>query len=137
MAKATSSGWDEAYRQLERLGKKTPATMQKMLAEGAKVYKDATLYAIADEGLIDSGTLYGSVKVDRIKAERDGFSTDVYPMGNRLDEKHPSGERNETIAFVLEYDEARGGWMDKAAADAEEPAIEAMMKVLEAETDGD
>lgn len=134
MAKIQAFGFDEVYRSLQKQKKKTPELMKKMVEAGADPYKQATEYHIAQADLIESGAMYASIKKGTPRFKNDGVEIEVYPQGIRGAETPSPGERNETVAFV-QQNKFGETFMEKAAADAQEKAVDAMMNVLERESE--
>jgi len=142
MARINSMGMDEILDSLHAQARASPKIMKHMLEAAGDVYVEETKLQIHMYGIIDKGTTLNSIKRGRSKKKGDGVRLEVWPSGTRVDENHPKGERNETIAFVTEYGVSDGEkeiiaprpFMATAAINAAQPALVAMEAVLERES---
>lgn len=101
MARISGEMWDELAGQLLKADKKVPGLISQATEDVAKIYEEETKKEIRRIPLYDSGALALSIKRGPIMAIARGRRVEVWPQGNRRDKKHPKGERNETIGFVL------------------------------------
>lgn len=132
----TGGGWMDLGNDFDRIAMRAPDTLKKMIEAGAQVYEEQTRRQCARYQIHDTGALEESIKRGPIQRRGDGYRVEVWPQGRRTDERHPNGERNETIAFVIEYGKrsmTARPFMAAAAAAAEPAAAEAMQRILEAE----
>lgn len=101
MATLKGNAWDDLAKQLKDAEKKIPGIMDKAIKRAAQCYVQETKKVMARMDVHDSGELERAVKPGVMRRLPDGRSIEVWPQGNRYDKKHPRGERNETIAFVI------------------------------------
>lgn len=128
MARMNWSGLDGVMRELTQMEKTAGPLTEKMLDAGAEVIAQSWKDAISSAGLIDSGAMQKSVKA---KKKSDG-SREIYPQGT-----DSRGVRNAEKAFIQHYGSSRikaTGFVDRAEAEAEGPAVEAMQRIWDEAT---
>lgn len=137
MARINSMGLDELLDDIVREHKAMPETMQKMLEAAGDEYVKATKHQLLVFKVFDMGTTHAAIKRGIVGKRGDGYRLEVWPSGTRRDKNHPDGERIETVAFVANYGTKRiraRPWATASAAEAEEPAAQAMLDVWERES---
>lgn len=128
MARMNWSGLDGVMRKLTQMEKTAGPLTEKMLDAGAEVIAQSWKDAISSAGLIDSGAMQKSVKA---KKKSDG-SREIYPQGT-----DSRVVRNAEKAFIQHYGSSRikaTGFVDRAEAEAEGPAVEAMQRIWDEAT---
>lgn len=132
--KENGGRWRDLYGDCMQITDRTPSTLREMIEAGANVYAEETRSACDRYGIDDTGALKRSIKHGKIMRHGDGYRVEVWPQGTRTDKKHPNGERNETIGFIIEYGKAdvpARPFMAAAAMAAEYKAADAMRRILE------
>lgn len=132
MARINSYGIDELLKEIEREEKLLPKVEDEMLKAGADVLVEAMREQIKAMDIWDIGATWWSIKRSSVKYAKGGRAIEVWPAGRRKDDKHPSGERIETVAFVTEYGTSKipaRPFMSTAVRMAGDKVAEAMMKV--------
>lgn len=132
MARINSYGLDDLYKTIEREAKVTPAMQDAMLKAGAAVLVDAMRDQIKRFDIWDLGATWWSIKSSMVKNRLGQRYIEVWPAGRRKDDKHPSGERIETVAFIAEYGTSKippRPFMSTAIRQSEERVAEEMMRV--------
>lgn len=122
--------WDALAKEFKMAEARLPGILKKALLAAAKVYEEATRDEISAKDVWRSGALWWSIKTGHVTHTADGLLCEVWPQGTRTDRKHPHGERNETIGFVLEYTDDAPAYMAPAAVKAEPKAYETMENIL-------
>ena len=100
MPRINEFAFEGLLKEFNLLDQKTKGTAQRMLREGASIL--IAEQRIQTEKLFQkytTGQTWSAIKQGPIKED----SVEVWPHGRRRDWKHPHGERNETIGFVLQY----------------------------------
>lgn len=138
MARINALGMNDILNDIEKDIKRTPEISKKMLEAGADVLVSEIKHQIKAYNIWELGTTHDSIKKRSVKYRgNDELYIEVWPAGTRRDQKHPKGERVETVAFIAEYGTssiAPRPFMSTAIAVGEEKVVERMTQVWEAET---
>lgn len=126
MARMDWSGLDDVFRELRHIEQTAGPLTEKMLDAGAEVIVKSWKDAIQAAGLVDTGAMLNAVRPSR---KSKGAMREIYPQG-----KDSRGIRNAEKAFVNHYGSKSRkipatGFVDKAEANAEGPAVEVMQKI--------
>lgn len=137
MAQFEISGLDDLILSLEELAQLPDEVAAEMLTAEGEVIKAAQQQSLQSAGLVDTGQLQASIKLDKkLRKKGDERSMLVYPQGTRRDAKHKHGERNATIGFVHEFGAPKRGippsqWMRTANESAADAAVDAAGQVYD------
>lgn len=100
MARISGKAWDILYEELKVSEKKVPGIMDRAIKAAADVYVEEQKKAMRRMAVYRTGELSRATRHGPIIRLAGGRIVQVWPQGKRYDNKHPSGERNETIAYV-------------------------------------
>lgn len=104
MARINSYGMDALLKQLNAEGEAlSTETGKAMLEAGADVLIDEMRRQIKAMDIWEYGATWWSIKHSAVQNRLGERYIEVWPAGRRKDDKHPSGERVETVAFIAEY----------------------------------
>jgi hypothetical protein len=132
MSRLESSGFDQIYNELRRLGDGAAPVVEEMLNAGAEVVRQYWKETAEKHHYRASGEMIKSIDVanrDTMNmASPDAAFREIYPQG-----KDPeTGVRNAEKAYILHYGTSRiqaSYWVDEAEAAAQEPLNAAMRAV--------
>lgn len=133
MAKFEVSGMDETLRAMAKANIMDDETLDEMVQAGGSVVQREIRSGIA-ASRFRLDRLAGKVAMSRRKRDKNGNSYTTITLRG----KNARGERNATVAFVLnygrgaEYGRIEGDYFwTRAAQNAQEPATEAVRKIAE------
>lgn len=132
LARVNAFGIDDLINTMRKEGTIKESTKIDMLVAGADVLIDEMRNQIKAMDIWDLGATWWSIKHSNVKNRQGEYYIEVWPAGKRRDDRHPSGERIETVAFIAEYGTAKipaRPFMSTAVRVAEERVADAMMKV--------
>lgn len=134
MARVNAFGFDDLLDTMRKEAKITEEVKNDMLIAGANVLVDEMRNQIHAMDIWDIGATWWSIKHSLVKNRLGMHYIEVWPAGKRKDDRHPNGERIETVAFIAEYGTSKippRPFMSTAVKVAEDRVAEAMMKVWE------
>lgn len=100
MPRINEFAFEGLLKEFNLMDERTKGKAQRMLQEGADLLiTEQRLQADRMFHRYLTGQTWGAIKRGPIRTD----SVEVWPHGRRRDLKHPHGERNETIGFVLQY----------------------------------
>ena len=130
MARMSTQGLDDVFRELGRLGQQARPLAEKMLQAGAMEVAKGWRQAIDEVGLVKTGEMRASVAPSKqIKTEGDALYVEIYPQG-----KDSRGVRNAEKAFINHYGSQRvkaTRFVDKAEEYGESMAVPVMAEIWE------
>lgn len=119
---------------LDKLAALPDSVVSEMLTAGGEVIAEAHRAKLEQYGAVDTGQLRDSVKVQRPNVR--AGTVEIKPTGSR--KRGNTTTRNEEIGYIVEH--GKKGmpgrpWMREGNADAEDKAVDAAGKVLDAYLD--
>lgn len=134
MARINALGLDKLMDDIAKEAAKTPKIAEAMVDAGGEVLVDEVKRQIKAMRIWDTGATWYSIKKRPVKYKSGESAIEVWPAGRRKDDRHPSGERVETVAFIAEYGTSKvpaRPFMSTAVKNAERQVVETMMRVWE------
>lgn len=132
MPRMEIDGLDDLIRDLQAAAEIPDSVMSDMLKSEADIIVDAQKGKINSLGLVDSGQLLESIRIDgSMKKDASGRYVDVYPQGTRK-----NGVRNAEVGFIHEYGApgrhiSAKNWMKQANEGAADEANDAAAEVYD------
>lgn len=137
MARINALGLDKLMDDIAKEASQLPEIAEEMLEAGGEVLVDEVKKQIKDMNIWDTGATWYSIKKRPVKYKSGETAIEVWPAGRRKDDRHPSGERVEAVAFITEYGTSKvpaRPFMSTAVRVAEPRVVEAMLQVWERNT---